>query len=192
MVTVLKRILAICLCISIFMALPLPISAEDEESEATQEAVNITSYSLVTDSKGFTDLRFAFDGKEGYPGASASSYKTLSYADGIGSLYLEFRREYGQYILVNNDTGAEHICGEHSFLHDYLDLVGIFGEAPTSVTLRFENGKVRLNNLYAFTVGETPDFVQKWQPPADGKADMVLFSTHGDDEQLFFAGLLPY
>jgi hypothetical protein len=87
---------------------------------------------------------------------------------------------------------VEHICGEYSFLHDFLDLVAIFGTAPSSVTLRFETGKVRLNNLYAFTTGETPDFVQKWQPPADGNADMILFSTHGDDDQLFFAGLLPY
>ena len=192
MVNILKRFFVLFLCVCVFLALPLPISAEPEESEQAQEAENITHYSLVTDSKGFSDLRYAFDGREGYPGASASSYLTLSYADGIGSLYLEFSREYGEYILVNNDTGVEHICGEYSFLHDFLDLVAIFGTAPSSVTLRFETGKVRLNNLYAFTTGETPDFVQKWQPPADGNADMILFSTHGDDDQLFFAGLLPY
>lgn len=192
MVNILKRFFVLFLCVCVFLALPLPVSAEPEESEQAQEAENITHYSLVTDSKGFSDLRYAFDGREGYPGASASSYLTLSYADGIGSLYLEFRREYGEYILVNNDTGVEHICGEYSFLHDFLDLVAIFGTAPSSVTLRFETGKVRLNNLYAFTTGETPDFVQKWQPPADGNADMILFSTHGDDDQLFFAGLLPY
>ena len=36
-----------------------------------------------------------------------------------------------------------------------------------------------------------PDHVQQWEIPAAGETDIALFSTHGDDEQLFFAGLLP-
>lgn len=183
-----------CLMFSMVWCLPVSADQASQTAEAGQpeEAVNITNISLVTESTGFSNLAWAFDGKSSRPGASATASMTLGYADGIGSLYLEFSKAYGEYALVNNDTGAEYICGEYGFLHEYLDLVAIFGTAPSSVTLRFDNGSVRLMNLYAFTVGETPDFVQKWMPPADNCADMVLFSTHGDDEQLFFAGLLPY
>ena len=38
--------------------------------------------------------------------------------------------------------------------------------------------------------GELPDFVEIWQPSCE-VADLLLFSTHSDDEQLFFLGLLP-
>jgi LmbE family N-acetylglucosaminyl deacetylase len=50
---------------------------------------------------------------------------------------------------------------------------------------------VKLNTMYSFKVGEElPDWVQIWSPPCED-ADMVLLSTHADDEILFFAGTLP-
>ncbi|MBR5295567.1 MAG: PIG-L family deacetylase, partial [Clostridia bacterium] len=39
--------------------------------------------------------------------------------------------------------------------------------------------------------GEVPSWVQRWEEPLE-KADLCLFSSHADDEQLFFAGVLPY
>ena len=33
---------------------------------------------------------------------------------------------------------------------------------------------------------------QEWDAPLVGKTDLLVFSTHADDEQLFFAGILPY
>ena len=33
---------------------------------------------------------------------------------------------------------------------------------------------------------------QEWDSQLDGCTDLLLFTTHADDEQLFFAGLLPY
>lgn len=117
---------------------------------------------------------------------------TLSHEKGIGSLYLIFSLEYGPYTVINEDNGDVHTWGEGGFLHEFLDLEAAFGEAPTSVTLCFENGRARLNEIYAFTSGQVPDFVQIWELPKEGETDLLLFSTHGDDEQLFFAGLLPY
>ncbi len=33
---------------------------------------------------------------------------------------------------------------------------------------------------------------QEWDDPLVGNTDLLLFTTHADDEQLFFSGLLPY
>ena len=33
---------------------------------------------------------------------------------------------------------------------------------------------------------------KEWDSQLEGETDLLLFSTHADDEQLFFAGLLPY
>jgi LmbE family N-acetylglucosaminyl deacetylase len=62
---------------------------------------------------------------------------------------------------------------------------------PTSVSLLFENGQVRLSEISVFGEGELPENVQVWNAPHEGGADLVLFASHGDDDQLFFAGLLP-
>ena len=195
---IIKRITVYLLLASLLFSIPwsLPVYAEEAsettQTDQTEEAINITSIKLVTESKGFSNLARAFDGKESRASSAATSSMTLTYEEGIGSLYIIFHMEYGEYILVNNDTGAEHICGKYEFLHEFIDLVEIFGAAPSSVTLRFENGSVKIDDIYAFTPGKTPDFVQKWAPPADNETDLILFTTHGDDEQLFFAGLLPY
>ena len=45
-------------------------------------------------------------------------------------------------------------------------------------------------DISVFSEGDLPQWVQVWQPQCE-KADIMLLSTHSDDEQLFFAGLLP-
>lgn len=189
-----KSILCFLLCMALLLPLMGPMSVAADEPEAEVPAAqDITSRSLVTDSTGFYSLTNAFDGQvHTRPSADNMASLTLGYEDGIGSLYLLFGESYGTYLVTNNDTGEEYTAGTAGFLHDFIDLAGIFGTAPTSVTLTFDHGSVRLNELYMFTVGEVPDYVQKWTEPTEGAMDMILFSTHGDDEQLFFAGLLPY
>lgn len=118
---------------------------------------------------------------------------TAESEEGIGSVYLIFDIEYGTYTVTDNDSGQVLTCGQQEFIHDFVDLEAGFGHAPRSVTLAFDSGTVPLNELFLFTPGQTPDYVQKWtRPIEDERADLVLFSTHSDDDQLFFAGVLPY
>ena len=117
---------------------------------------------------------------------------TLTHPEGIASLYLIFDRDYGEYSVTDNDSGVTEIWGDQRFLHDFVDMEGLFAHAPTSVTLSFENGDVWLNEITAFSAGAVPSYVQKWEWPEDERADLILFSSHCDDEQLFFAGLIPY
>ena len=39
--------------------------------------------------------------------------------------------------------------------------------------------------------GKIPESVQRWQP-IEGKVDLLVISTHEDDELLFFGGTIPY
>ena len=94
--------------------------------------------------------------------------------------------------MTDDNTGISCSWGGTGILHEFLDLEAAFGRAPTSVTLSFDNGKAYLTEIQAFTAGQVPDFVQKWELPVEQETDLILFTTHGDDEQLFFAGLLPY
>ncbi len=108
----------------------------------------------------------------------------------IASLYLLFEVEYGEYTVTNDATGETFTAGTQGYLHEYLDLANVFGGPVTSVTIHFADS-VSLSEVCAFPEGPVPDDVQQWQPPLDGGADLLLLATHGDDDQLYFAGLLP-
>ena len=45
--------------------------------------------------------------------------------------------------------------------------------------------------LHVYSAGELPKGVQNWLPPVE-KADMMVISTHQDDEVVFLGGTIPY
>ena len=189
-----RRFFAMFLCLCLFCSCFPPSRAEETEPTAPPEllAEDISSRSLVTDADGI-NLNLLFDGNTYYGYASADqAHVTLYHEGGIGSLYLIFWLPYGTYTLTNNDNGESQICGQQGFMHDFLDLEQLFGTAPVSITLTFDHGPVTINELTVYTPGRVPETVQKWEAPAEDGTDLILFSTHGDDEQLLFAGLLPY
>ncbi len=50
--------------------------------------------------------------------------------------------------------------------------------------------KWSLSRLSVLSEGDLPEWVQRWKP-MEGNADLMLISTHPDDELLWFGGLLP-
>ena len=178
------RLAACFLILILAFSLCFPVFAAD----TTQD---ITSTTQIAGS-GYRSFDFLFDKNTyTYQTSTGNTSITLENAAGMGSLYLLFNLEYGSYTITDTVTGQQFVAGQYSFLHEFVDLISAFGYAPTSVTLDFAKGSVRLSEIYVFSGTDTPDFVQKWQPPLEGGADIVLFATHGDDDHLFFAGLLP-
>lgn len=59
-------------------------------------------------------------------------------------------------------------------------------------TVRIEDapGPVEFDQLYVFSQGTLPDWVQQWQQ-MDGPCDLMLIATHPDDELLWFGGMIP-
>ena len=181
---VIQKMIAALLCLSLLMCLVPAVSAEG--------AADITAATSLSGS-GYDSFGFLTDKNiDSYRTSGGNAVITLKNEAGMAGLYLLFDLEYGTYSVTDNSTGKTVTAGSHGFLHEYIDLVSAFGTAPGSVTLTFDRGKVRLSELYVFSEGQLPSFVQIWDAPLDGKADMVLFAAHGDDDQLFFAGLLPY
>ena len=169
----------------LLLCLPLMANAE--------EARDISGTELVTESAGIPSVSALFDGdRVSGRKTGEGAFLTLRSPEGFGSAYLIFDREYGAFTVTDKDTGETQTVGEEGFLHTFLDLEALFGHAPQTLTLRFENGPAALLELTLFTPGKVPDWVQRWQSPVENGADLVLFSTHADDEQLFFAGVLPY
>ena len=128
-----------------------------------------------------------------YAKALENNRVTLSCEDGLSCVYIEFDwLPEGKWTVKDtqsNASGASKECGGSGFLHEYQELEDLFGHKPTDIEISFQEG-TQIANIYAFAA-EAPKWVQKWQPMLE-KADLLLVSTHSDDEQLFFAGLLPY
>ena len=155
-------------------------------------AQDVSGADRVTDSQGFSGIGGLFDGKKSQ-GTKAQDHARLTLEDpeGLRYLYLIFDTEYPGF-RVTGEHGEEKEAGQEQFLHTLVDLTALFGEPQKRVTISFDGGPVPLYELYLFTDGELPDWVQQWEAPVEGATDLVLFSTHCDDEQLFFAGVLPY
>lgn len=102
---------------------------------------------------------------------------TISANSPITSIYIVFYDTPTAFSVNGKLYGA-------SFLHQFTEV-----EAASEIELVFSE-RVKVCDIFAF--GDTvPDWVQKWTPPVD-KADILLCPTHSDDDQLYFAGLLPY
>lgn len=181
-----QKILSLCLCLA------LMLSGTVFASAAEAEAADITAETTAT-VEGFRYPSFLFDKDAKTCYASGGNVSvTLENSRGIGSVYLIFDYEYGEYTLTDNGTGKALTAGTYGFLHEFVDLEAAFGYAPASVTVSFASGSVNIGEIYVFSSGQVPAFVQKWKPPLEGGADILMLPTHGDDDQLYFAGLLPY
>ena len=111
--------------------------------------------------------------------------------EGIAGVYFVFDREYNSLTVTAEQTGTEAVVSVDGILHYYLDVAELFGYPPQEVTVTFSSGAAALGEVRLFSPGEIPAWVQRWERIPEGKGDLLLLSAHGDDEQLFFTGLLP-
>ena len=163
---------------SMFLFL-VPVSA----AEADYDGAVLTA-------EGFSEPYVLSDGSErSHTLTEAGGSVTITREDGISFLYIVFDRIPEKWTLTDISDGTQADCGENSYLHEYVDVSSKLGSTPETVRLDFPAG-TSIDEIYAFGEGDIPDWVQRWSPPCE-QADLLLLSSHADDEQLFFAGVLP-
>lgn len=91
------------------------------------------------------------------------------------------------YIYYNIDPVKGKINNTQELKGRYLHELTKLDTKTNAVTLSFEQA-YSIADIYILD-DNIPSWVENWDTLA--KADMLLFSTHADDEQLFFAGLMP-
>lgn len=102
----------------------------------------------------------------------------------VSGLYLEWDIRPESWVIT--DRGRVVASSQQGFVHEYVPL----SCASTQLTLQWE-GAAALCEVTPLTSGRRPGWVQCWQPPCS-QADMLVISTHADDELLWFGGTLPY
>lgn len=148
------------------------------------EAENISTAVTIKYNKQ-TTKKLSDDSTSTKLSITANSEIKITSEKPIGSVYVKYENSAKLGTLICGTQ--QYNLGTSGFLHEYIQLKD--SEEIKEVSLTYSEN-VQISEIYCFTNGEVPSWVQKWKTQ-DGNVDLMLFSTHSDDEHLFFAGLLP-
>ncbi|MBR4932883.1 MAG: PIG-L family deacetylase [Clostridia bacterium] len=170
-----------CVILTAFLLSTFVGAEEAVFSDAQYDVKGFDEPSAISD--GNTQTTFA-TGTHGTPRV------TVSREGNIGGVYVIFDKASTAWTLSDKDETVSVQCGANGFLHEYVNVSEHFTEGVTELVLTFPIGTA-ISEIYVFSEGEIPDWVQLWQPPHE-KADLLLIAAHGGDEHIFFAGVIPY
>ena len=155
------------------LLIPMIVSAEERTDflESTSIFINENATTKLSDNNYNT-----------YVTLNTGDTITIENTETFNYVYIIYYVESMTGTINYNNTSIR--VGENQFLHECIKL----DEATNKITINYDD-TVRIKEIFLFN--ETlPNWVQTWNQPLD-KADILLFSTHSDDEHLFFAGLIP-
>lgn len=160
----------------------LPVPAFGTE---TKEATDLTDSTLIFLPDG-TNTEYMTDNDiNTFVSLPGSSVVTVSHPEGISGIYIEWNKIPGNWSY--SIDGTYLTAGADGYLHEYV----AFPKTALTVAITIPDSGAQITGIYCFSEGTLPGWVQVWDPPCE-QADLMLLSTHSDDEQLFFAGVLPY
>lgn len=113
----------------------------------------------------------------------ADNVITVSSTTAMDYVYIMWDTEPGEWTLTVD--GVEETHGQDDFLHELVKLP----KASTSVQITIGQDHTYIAEIYGIS-GDVPDWVQDWNASYE-EADILLISTHSDDEILFFGGIIP-
>ena len=125
--------------------------------------------------------------EDSYVKIKKNSIVTISNNKDIYGIYIVYELSSKKGIISNETNEA--IIGENGYLHEYINVEEMIGSSKY-ITLKY-NEDVKISEIYVLSEGTLPEYIEVWNPPLNN-ADLLLLSTHSDDEQLFFAGLIPH
>lgn len=108
---------------------------------------------------------------------------TVSCEKPFSHVYVVWNSPPAEYALkYDNNT----VKAEDDFIHKLISF-----DSPVKEFEFISEGGGELAEIYLFDSNNFPEFVQKWEQPCE-QADIVVLSTHADDEYLMFGGTIPY
>ena len=158
-----------------------------------QEAINITDQcTLYSDGKKMGSLT---DGKyTSYWNSNEKKNPSIEFTVPqeleAGYLYICFGEMPSKWAIEEKVGGEWKTMHEGSseYLHALVELDG--KKQFRLIDTSGKKTKFKINEVFVFSQGELPDWVQRWEPTAE-KADMLLLVAHPDDELIFFGGTIP-
>lgn len=154
----------------LFMLIPIGVQAEDTINSKCKITVNNVSYDKLEDDNYATFLNFTKEDKV-----------NISCDKEFKNIYIMYNIKSTKGSLEYNNLKID--TGTNNYLNEVIKL----DKLTSSAVLSYDDN-YSIAEIYILE-DKLPTWVQDWQTLE--KADLMLFSTHADDEQLFFAGMMP-
>lgn len=106
----------------------------------------------------------------------------ISSENNIYGIYIKYDRVPPACSVVADGQTVKYF--DTGILHQFIEV-----DEQKDISVCYDTSAV-IADVYAFNTVETPDWVQKWQ--LLDKADIMICPTHSDDDQLYFAGMIPW
>lgn len=148
-------------------------------------ADDITNSSTIKINDNNANSKLTDSNENSYITIKNTDIISISSEEEIKGLYIIYELSSKQGIITIDNKNIA--IGENNFLHDYINLEN---NNSKELTINY-NEDVKIGEIYILSKGALPEYVEVWNSPLDNNADLLLLSTHSDDEQLFFLGLLP-
>lgn len=146
-----------------------------------EEAKNLSKSAAYTINNSPT-YKYNDDNIKTYNTLSKEKELRITSNDKISHVYIIYELSSKAGTLKTDNE--EISLGTNGYLHEYQELT-----VPSNTLTLTYNEDVKINEIKIYGEGDIPKDVQKWT--TEDKADLMIFSTHADDEQLFFAGVMP-
>ncbi len=184
---ILKRTAALAMAAMLSLPLLSFAAMADEEEKI---AKNITDECNVV-TEGFYNAPVVLDkDRISFTNAYNGAKITASNIDGIFGFYMISETAAPTYTIKDTDNNISVQGGESGYIHDFIDLNSLFGYAPKNIEIDLPF-HIAVDEIEFYSEGTPPSDVQVWNSTLE-ECDIMLLSSHADDEQLFFAGILPY
>lgn len=158
----------ILLCIILLFNALTPICANVEAKEIT-ETIRINGEAVPNewlDDSIYTS--FSFSENEGLK---------ITSDEKIQSIYIKYASSPTPFTMSVDDEIIQ--VAKNGFLHELISLKSSANEVIFNV------GEIEICDIFVFTEGELPSFVQQFMLPYE-KCDLLVFPTHADDDTLYF------
>lgn len=205
------RMLALSLAIFLVVSIGFNITAEakkivpiDTSKEDNRDSGTDLYEAMKCHNQMALDINIS-DGSSGSKLHDEDRTSTLTLSPGTVITVSSQTDMHGIYIIWDSLVpewtlridGQEYTYGKYGYVHEYVELPVMTSKLeiviPDGKSLGDRPGTVsgmRIGDIYAFESANLPSFVQLWEPPTD-QADIMIVTTHSDDEQIFFGGFLP-
>ena len=177
---------------SLFAALGLAFT-----QAIAEEAQDITEQCKISSRINSKEIKLMLDGKYTTRFASGTTPEAginIELPAGLeaGGVYIKWANASPAIrVQVENNGDYETVATcDTAYLCDFIELP----EGITAFRILQDHkakGRMYVAELRVFSRGEVPSYVQRWDNPWP-KADLLVISTHPDDELLFFGGTIPY
>lgn len=180
-----KKIAAALVCLLLCSASACAETAGEITASCAFSAASAERLSCLTDGKYNSCWRSE-------AGRNARLNITAPEGTQIGGVYIQFFNVGSAFDVQTQDASGQWQTAascETDYLAGYAQLPS--GAQAVRIVPGGAWGQLEIAQIHVFGVGEAPDWVQRWDAPVQ-KADMLVISTHPDDELLFLGGTIPY